>query len=85
MLPKGGDFVFKNKDDVNALLAELMIKDYVKENKKIFQKLTDLQNDIDKDFYTVVVLGEFKHGKSTFVNALLRSFGNKNFAYGRFA
>lgn len=63
--------MFRNKEDVTELIAEFMSKDYVKANKKIFQKLTDLQNDIEKDFYTVVVLGEFKRGKSTFVNALL--------------
>lgn len=71
MFPKGDEFVLKNKEDVTAFLSEFMSKDYVKANKKIFQKLTDLQKDIDKDFYSVVVLGEFKHGKSTFVNALL--------------
>lgn len=27
--------------------------------------------DIKNDYYTIVVVGEFKHGKSTFVNALL--------------
>lgn len=31
----------------------------------------DLLNDIKSDFYTIVVLGEFKRGKSTFINALL--------------
>lgn len=33
--------------------------------------LAELAKDIEDDFYTVVVLGEFKRGKSTFVNALL--------------
>lgn len=31
----------------------------------------DLVTDIENDFYTVVVVGEFKRGKSTFINALL--------------
>lgn len=30
-----------------------------------------IKNVIENDFYTVVVLGEFKRGKSTFINALL--------------
>ena len=31
----------------------------------------DLSSDIQNDLFTIVVLGEFKRGKSTFVNALL--------------
>ena len=30
-----------------------------------------LQEDLVDDYYSIIVLGEFKHGKSTFVNALL--------------
>jgi len=33
--------------------------------------LNELEEDIDQDYYTIMVVGEFKHGKSTFVNALL--------------
>lgn len=33
--------------------------------------LNELLDDLHQDFYTIVVVGEFKHGKSTFVNALL--------------
>ncbi|RLJ90630.1 dynamin family protein [Planococcus citreus] len=33
--------------------------------------LTDLIEDLDEDSYKIMVVGEFKHGKSTFVNALL--------------
>lgn len=33
--------------------------------------LNELIEDIDEDSYTIMVVGEFKHGKSTFVNALL--------------
>ena len=33
--------------------------------------LSELASDIQNDFFTIVVLGEFKRGKSTFVNALL--------------
>lgn len=35
------------------------------------EALNDLASDIQNDFFTIVVLGEFKRGKSTFVNALL--------------
>lgn len=33
--------------------------------------LAELAEDIAADYYTIMVVGEFKHGKSTFVNALL--------------
>lgn len=42
-----------------------------KNNLTIIKKLTDLENDIENDFFSIVVLGEFKRGKSTFVNALI--------------
>lgn len=35
------------------------------------RELSDLEKKISQDYYMVVVLGEFKRGKSTFVNALL--------------
>ncbi|WP_161783046.1 dynamin family protein [Pontibacillus yanchengensis] len=35
------------------------------------EKLKELQTDIINDYFTFVIVGEFKHGKSTFVNALL--------------
>ncbi|TJY42219.1 hypothetical protein E5161_09420 [Cohnella pontilimi] len=34
-------------------------------------KMRELFEDMEQDYYTIVVAGEFKHGKSTFVNALL--------------
>lgn len=33
--------------------------------------LIEMAEDIADDYYTIMVVGEFKHGKSTFVNALL--------------
>ncbi|RDU37078.1 hypothetical protein DRW41_10355 [Neobacillus piezotolerans] len=33
--------------------------------------LGELLEDLERDYYTLMVVGEFKHGKSTFVNALL--------------
>ncbi|MCM3729125.1 dynamin family protein [Neobacillus cucumis] len=35
------------------------------------KSLSELQEDLADDYYSIIVLGEFKHGKSTFVNALL--------------
>ncbi len=40
-------------------------------NESVKRKLADLEEDINNDFFTIVILGEFKRGKSTFVNALL--------------
>ena len=58
----------------NILLENLKVlakRNYVKENPSVLKMLRELEMDIQKNFYTVVVLGEFKRGKSTFVNALL--------------
>ena len=58
----------------NILLENLKVlakRNYVKENPGVLKMLRELEMDIQKNFYTVVVLGEFKRGKSTFVNALL--------------
>ena len=42
------------------------------QNEGVLQReLADLENKISQDYYMVVVLGEFKRGKSSFVNALL--------------
>jgi GTPase Era involved in 16S rRNA processing len=35
------------------------------------EAFNELIDDIRQDYYSIVVVGEFKHGKSTFVNALL--------------
>lgn len=40
-------------------------------NSKTREDIRILQEDMKDDFFTVVVVGEFKRGKSTFVNALL--------------
>ncbi len=42
------------------------------QNEGVLQRdLADLEKKISQDYYMVVVLGEFKRGKSSFVNALL--------------
>ena len=53
------------------MIDELLKKQYVKNNSQIFFKLNELKADIQKNFYNVVVVGEFNRGKSTFINALL--------------
>lgn len=52
-------------------IAQIKSIEYIKEDYQVFKLLNELLNDIENDFFTVVVLGEFKRGKSTFVNALL--------------
>ena len=44
---------------------------YVKKHSQLQDDLNVIAGSMDNDFYRVVVLGEFKRGKSTFVNALL--------------
>lgn len=59
------------KKRIQAVLYELLAQDFVQENTAAYEKLTELQQDIKNDFFVVVVLGEFKRGKSTFINALI--------------
>lgn len=59
------------KKRIQAVLYELLAQDFVQENTSAYEKLTELQQDIKNDFFVVVVLGEFKRGKSTFINALI--------------
>lgn len=47
-------------------------------NESVKRKLADLEEDINNDFFTIVILGEFKRGKSTFVNALLGAKNSSN-------
>lgn len=61
----------QEKAKLLAILGRLCSRDYVCSHERIAGKLQELLADIQNDFYTVVVLGEFKRGKSTFVNALL--------------
>ncbi|MDO4921343.1 MAG: dynamin family protein [Phascolarctobacterium sp.] len=50
---------------------ELLTLPFVQKDEACMKALLDLQRDLANDFFTVVVLGEFKRGKSTFINALL--------------
>ncbi|WP_368503163.1 dynamin family protein [Alkalihalophilus sp. As8PL] len=55
------EWVTELKESVGSLIS----------NSLELEKIEELIEDIEQDYYTVVIVGEFKHGKSTFVNALL--------------
>lgn len=59
------------KKKLKATVRNFMQQDFVQENEAACQKLEELTQDIQNDFFIVVVLGEFKRGKSTFINALI--------------
>lgn len=59
------------KKKLKATVRNFMQQDFVQENAAACQKLEELTQDIQNDFFVVVVLGEFKRGKSTFINALI--------------
>lgn len=61
----------QEKAELVSILSRLRGRDYICAHDRIAEKVQELVTDIQNDFYTVVVLGEFKRGKSTFVNALL--------------
>ena len=60
----------EEKAEVQSLLIELIKKDHITQDKKAFSALQELKTDVENEFFTVVVLGEFKRGKSTFINNL---------------
>lgn len=63
--------VAEGKKALSAQVSELLKQDFIALDDSVREKFQELQQDIDNDFFTVVVLGEFKRGKSTFINALL--------------
>lgn len=52
--------------NIDSILNKKIITD-----EEIKTQLNDLVRDVENDFFMVVVLGEFKRGKSTFINSLL--------------
>ena len=60
-----------SKRQLMDIASQIIERDYVKNRPQALHELNSLMSDIHRDFYTVVVLGEFKRGKSTFVNAIL--------------
>lgn len=60
-----------SKQQLLDIVSQATNREYVKSRPQFLHGLNSLISDIHRDFYTVVVLGEFKRGKSTFVNAIL--------------
>lgn len=59
------------KLQIKENLRKLNKSEYVNKRPKLLQMVTDLEEIIRQDYYKILVLGEFKRGKSTLVNALL--------------
>lgn len=59
------------KKKLVKMLRDVSQQDFVQADNICYTKLQELAQDIKNDFFVVVVLGEFKRGKSTFINALL--------------
>ncbi|MBS4912852.1 MAG: dynamin family protein [Veillonella sp.] len=57
--------------DIKKIIQSVQEVGYVRKHANFVEDLDVLSGSMDNDFYRVVVLGEFKRGKSTFVNALL--------------
>lgn len=60
-------------EEILEIIRQMEQKEFINSNDRIMQRLESLESDIAGNFYTVVVVGEFNNGKSTFVNALLRT------------
>lgn len=65
--------VAEAKNALSAQVKTLLNQDFVTMDDAAYKSLKELQQDIDNDFFTVVVLGEFKRGKSTFINEIGRA------------
>ena len=63
--------IVASKRHLVDIVNQIVARDYVINRSQFLQEVKSLVSDIHRDFYTVVVLGEFKRGKSTFVNAIL--------------
>ena len=60
------------KDEMQNSIKQLIDEVFIYIPETVQKKYAlDLLEDLQNEFYTVVILGEFKRGKSTFVNALL--------------
>ncbi len=64
--------LWEEKQDLQQLVKKVLALDYITKENRTQAALQELQQDMENDFFTVVVLGEFKRGKSTFINALLQ-------------
>lgn len=61
----------EDKQHLIETIQKLLLREYITQDIEITSSLHALEDDINKDFFTIIVLGEFKRGKSTFVNALI--------------
>lgn len=64
--------LWEEKQDLQHLVKIVLALDYITKENRTQAALQELKQDVENDFFTVVVLGEFKRGKSTFINALLQ-------------
>lgn len=64
--------LWEEKQELQHLVKKVHALDYITKENRTQAALQELQQDMENDFFTVVVLGEFKRGKSTFINALLQ-------------
>ena len=64
--------LLEEKQDLQQLVKIVLGLNYIAKESRTQAALQELQQDMENDFFTVVVLGEFKRGKSTFINALLQ-------------
>ena len=63
----------EEKKELQRSVQSILSLDYIGKEARTASALKELQEDMDNDFFTVVVLGEFKRGKSTFINAVLQT------------
>lgn len=63
--------MMNQKRELQGRLRQLSKHNYVSQHADLLEKVTALEDDIRQDRYKILVLGEFKRGKSTLVNALL--------------
>ena len=59
------------KLQIQGNLRTLSKNEYISKRPELLEMVNDLEATIHNDCYKILVLGEFKRGKSTLVNALL--------------
>lgn len=61
----------KEKNNLKLEIKQILNNDDIVLDDRLTWYLNELYDDINNDSFNIVVLGEFKRGKSTFINALL--------------
>lgn len=59
------------REKIKSIINQVVAMGELGNNEGILNQLVDLKQDILGDRYMAVVMGEFKRGKSTFINSLL--------------